>query len=113
MKGDKMFKEFSKFVGDNETDIIDDFCEKIKNDKVGDMTLDEYSRFRFWQVHISKELSFFHSKFVEETKDDMSYNAFCEMLWCTLDDAVPEWWDDLMGSIYACKDIKDIQIGEA
>ena len=111
MKGDKMFEDFSEFMGENENKIVDDFCDKIKKDKIGNLTLDEYLRFRFWKSHTSKEITFFHSKFVEDTKTNMSFDSFCELLWNTLDDVKLEWLEgSWMDSI---TDIKDMQIGEA
>ena len=107
MKGDKMFELYSKFIGENEEVIIDDFCDKIKKELIGDLTLDEYSRFRFWKDHSSKHLKTFYKTFKGETKSDMPYNIFCELMWNTLDEALPEELQEIVNSI------KSIQMGEA
>ena len=107
MKGDKMFELYSKFVGDNEEEIIDDFCNKVKRDLIGDLTLDEYSRFRFWKDYSNKALREMFRRYRIDTKDDMSYNTFCDLMWKTLDENIPEEMKDIMHSI------KGKQIGEA
>ena len=107
MKGDKMFEAYAKYVGDNEKEIVDDFCSKIKKDLVGDLTLDEYSRFRFWTNHTEDELRHFHRRFKDETKDNMPYNIFCELMWHSLDDIAPDGLKDVIDSI------KGMQIGQA
>ena len=109
MKGDKMFESYSKYVGENEKKIIDDFCNKVKNEMIGDLTLDEYSRFRFWKYTTDKELNFFHDKFTKDMDCDMNFDSFCDLLWNALEN-VPDWMSHVMDNI---KDIKDIQIGEA
>ena len=70
MKGDSKLKNindtfelYSEFVGKNEKQIIDDFCDKVKNELLGNLTLDEYSRFRFWKHQVSKSLNTFYSQF--------------------------------------------------
>ena len=107
MKGDRMFELYSEFVGKNEKEIIDDFCSKIKKEMIGDLTLDEYSRFRFWKNHSGDHLKGFYETFKVETKSDMPYNIFCELMWNTLDDALPEDLQEIVNSI------KGIQVGEA
>ena len=49
MKGDKVTEIYANFVDDNQDSIINDFCNKIKEHLIGDLTLDEYSRFMFWK----------------------------------------------------------------
>ena len=107
MKGDRMFELYSEFVGKNEKEIIDDFCSKVKRETIGDLTLDEYSRFRFWEDHLSDELKSFYKVFKDETKSDVSYNTFCELMWNTLDSSLPENLQEMMDSI------KTLTIGEA
>ena len=102
-----MFELYSKFIGENEEVIIDDFCDKIKKELIGDLTLDEYSRFRFWKDHSDKHLKTFYRTFKKETKSDISYNIFCELMWNTLDEALPENLQEIADSI------KSIQMGEA
>ena len=106
MKEDNMFELYSEFVGKNEKNILDDFCKKVKRELIGDLTLDEYSRFRFWEDHTSKNLKAFYKIFKEETKGDMPYKIFCELMWNTLDDMLPENLQEMLNSI------KGIQIGE-
>ena len=108
MKGVNMFELYSKFVGKNKEKIIDDFCNKIKKELIGDLTLDEYSRFAFWKEHVGSELNHFYSKFKEDTKSDLPYNVFCELMWNTLDGKdLPEELQEIMSSI------KSLQVGEA
>ena len=107
MKGDKMFELYAKFIGKNEKKIIDDFCKKIKRELIGDLTLDEYSRFRFWKNHSNKYLRTFYKVFKEDTKGEMPYDIFCELMWNTLDDALPEDLQEILDSV------KSIQMGEA
>lgn len=82
-----MLNAYSLYVEKNEEEIINDFCDKIRNDLIGDLTLDEYSKFRFWKDLTSDELRFFYKKFRKETKTDMNYNSFCEYMWFVLDPA--------------------------
>jgi hypothetical protein len=91
----------------DDPEIIDDFCSKVKRETIGDLTLDEYSRFRFWEDHLSDELKSFYKVFKDETKSDVSYNTFCELMWQTLDENIPEEMKDIIHSI------KGKQIGEA
>ena len=46
---EKMSKRYEIYMNDNEERIVDDFCKEIKKERVSDLTLDEYSRFRFWK----------------------------------------------------------------
>ena len=95
MKGDKMFELYSEYVGENVNKIVDDFCKKIKKEQIGNLTLDEYSRFRFWKEHLRDELKGFYERYKDDTKDEkMSFSLFCEFLWHTLDSA-----DDLPDNI--------------
>jgi len=52
---------------------------------IGNLTLDEYSQFRLWKYHSIKYLKPFHKKFKKETKTEMPYGIFCELLWNSLD----------------------------
>ena len=108
MKGDEMFELYAEFIGANEKEIIDDFCSKVKRETIGDLTLDEYSRFAFWKEHVGSELNHFYSKFKEDTKTTIPYNLFCELMWNTLDGKdIPEELQEIMSSI------KSLQVGEA
>ena len=102
-----MFELYSKFIGENEEEIIDDFCIKIKEQMIGNLTLDEYSRFRFWKNHSGDYLKDFYKTFKAETKSDIPYNIFCELMWNSLDEAIPEELKEIVSSI------KSIQVGEA
>ena len=106
-----MFELYAEFVSENEQKIIDDFCSKVRNEMVGDLTLDEYSRFRFWKNHSAKHLNTFYKKFKEEAKSDIPYDIFCELMWNTLDEALPEGLKEVVDSIKHLN--KSIQMGEA
>ena len=110
MKGDKMFELYAKFIGENESAIVDDFCNKIKEEMDGALTLDEYSRFRFWKNHVNKELIEFYSRFRGETKTDMPFDSFCELMWKTMGDIMPEDSGELMEMMNS---VKTIGMGEA
>ena len=101
MKGDKMFESYALYIGDNEEEIINEFCDKIRKELIGDLTLDEYSRFRFWKNHTVDELKHFYKKFKKETKSDMNYNRFCELMWNTLDnvDDIPDEIKDMIEAL--------------
>ena len=108
MKGDKMFELYAEFIGKNEQEIIDSFCLKVREELIGDLTLDEYSRFRFWKHHVKKQLDYFYGQFKEDTKAfDLNYDAFCELLWHNIGDSAPEEIKEMLDSI------KNIKIGEA
>ena len=110
------FELYSKFVGENEQNIIDDFCLKVKNELIGDLTLDEYSRFRFWKHHLSKEIDFFYEKFKKETRVmSVSYDDFCEFMWKDIENQdendFPEEFKSMMENITL--DLKNVKVGEA
>ena len=108
MKGDKMFELYAEFIGKNEEEIIDDFCLKLKEELIGDLTIDEYSRFRFWKHFTSKELKLLYKDFKNGTNDEyFNYEKFCELLWNKMDDTMPEEIKDIAHSI------KFNNIGEA
>ena len=104
-----MFDLYAEFINKNEKKIIDDFCKKIKKELVGNLTLDEYSRFRFWKKQTTKELSFFHKQFLNDMKNNMSFDIFCELMWKTLEsgDHLPEELKEIINSA------KGFQIGES
>ena len=98
MKGDSKLKNvnetfelYSEFVGKNETQIIDDFCDKVRNELDADLTLNEYSKFRFWKHHVSKALNSFYKKFKKDTgASDTTYDDFCEFMWKDLEENIDE-----------------------
>ena len=102
-----MFELYAEFIGKNEKKIIDDFCVKIKKELIGDLTLDEYSRFRFWKDYTSESLKKFHKKYKKDTKKDVSYDIFCELMWESLDNMLPEEIKKMLNVI------KGVQIAEA
>ena len=84
MKNKEMFELYSEYIGKNEEGIIEDFCNKVKNELIGDLTLNEYSRFRFWKHSLGKELSSLFLKYLKDNGVDkvpMQYDVFCEMMW--------------------------------
>ena len=103
-----MFDLYSKFIDENEDRIIEDYCEKIKKEAIGDLTLDEYSRFLFWKDLTKSELNHFYENFKEETKaTEMPYDLFCELMWNTLGDSAPDNIKEIINMV------KGINVGEA
>ena len=43
-----MISDYSKYVDINSDEIVNDFCDKIREQKIGDLDLNTYSCFRFW-----------------------------------------------------------------
>ena len=118
MKGDKnnkMFKLWSNFMEKNEKKIINDFCSKIKNEIIGDLTLDEYSQFRFWRYHSSEQLKPFYKTFKKETKSNIPYTIFCELLWNSLDGIILEGLEDMDNAEFKkiISSMSSTQTGEA
>ena len=98
MKGDNKLKNiiptfelYSEFMGNNEEQIINDFCDKVRNELEADLTLAEYSKFRFWKYHVRKALGVFYDKFKKDTGAlDTTYDEFCEFMWKDLDENLDE-----------------------
>ena len=93
---EKMTKGYSKYIYKNEDEIIDDFCNKIREQKIGNLDLDTYSQFRFWKSETSDHLKDFYKDFKEETKDDkISFDNFCEFVWLQMEDFMDELPNDV------------------
>ena len=89
-------KGYSKFIYKNQDKIIDDFCDKIKEQKIGNLDLDTYSQFRYWKSETSDRLRSFHEEFKQETKDDeIHFDDFCEFVWLQMEDCMDEMPDDI------------------
>ena len=89
-------KGYSKFIYKNQDKIIDDFCDKIKEQKIGNLDLDTYSQFRYWKSETSDRLRSFHEEFKQETKDDeIHFDDFCEFVWLQMEDCIDEMPDDI------------------
>ena len=98
----KLIDKYISFVDKNETKIVNDFCKKIKESRVGDLTLDEYSRFRFWMVESKPHLKTFFKVFKKDTRDaELDFEKFCEFTWMTMDEYIDE----------VPKEIKDVMEG--
>ena len=114
MKEDRVtptFELYSEFIGNNEEQIINDFCDKVRNELEADLTLAEYSKFRFWKHHTKNALELFYKKFKKDTRSDTTYDEFCEFMWKDLDENLHD--DDIP------KELKELvtdlhhEIGEA
>ena len=93
---EKMSKRYEIYMNDNEERIVDDFCKEIKKERVSDLTLDEYSRFRFWKKETSKELRSFYKRFKKDTRDeDITFDKFCKFTWVNMDKIEHELPDEL------------------
>ena len=93
---EKLAKGYSKYIEKNEDNIINDFCDKIREQKIGDLDLDTYSQFRFWKCETSSNLKDFYKDFKEETKDGkISFDDFCEFVWLQMEDFMDEMPDDI------------------
>ena len=93
---EKLAKGYSKYIEKNEDNIINDFCDKIREQKIGDLDLDTYSQFRFWKRETSDHLKNFYKDFKEETKDGkISFDDFCEFIWLQMEDFIDEMPDDV------------------
>ena len=89
-------KGYSKFIYKNEDKLINDFCEKIKEQKIGNLDLDTYSLFRFWKNETSDRLKSFYKEFKKETKDgEIPFDDFCEFVWLQMKDFMDEIPDDV------------------
>tara|TARA_Y100000310_G_scaffold339816_1_gene433679 strand:- start:124 stop:462 length:339 start_codon:yes stop_codon:yes gene_type:complete len=101
----KMINRYSKYVDKNEKIIINEFCEKIKKHKIGDLTLDEYSRFKFWKIETDEHLRDFFQAFKDDTKDkEIDYETFCEFTWNTVEDYIDEVPEDVKTVLQGLKD---------
>ena len=93
---EKLAKGYSKYIYKNEDQLIDDFCNKIKEQKIGNLDLDTYSQFRFWKRETEDHLKGFYKDFKEETKDDkIPFDDFCEFIWLQMEDFIDEMPDDV------------------
>lgn len=107
MKGDKLFNKYSEYIDANKDEIVDDFCDKIKKEELGDLTLDEYSRFRFWKWFSEDKIRSFYLDYKQSVGEDhFEYDKFCEMLWLSMSKDLPDF-ESVMNSI------QNNNIGEA
>ena len=89
-------KGYSKFIYKNQDKIIDDFCDKIREQKIGNLNLNTYSQFRYWKSETSDHLKDFYEDFKEDTKDDkISFDDFCEFVWLQMEDFIDEMPGDV------------------
>ena len=95
-KMEKLAKGYSKYIYKNEDQLIDDFCNKIKEQKIGNLDLDTYSQFRYWKSESLDRLKSFHEEFKDETKDsEIHFDDFCEFVWLQMEDFMDEMPDDV------------------
>ena len=93
---EKLAKGYSKYIEKNEDNIINDFCDKIREQRIGDLDLDTYSQFRFWKSETADHLKDFYKDFKKETKDDnISFDDFCEFVWTQMESFMDEMPDDI------------------
>ena len=93
---EKLAKGYSKYIEKNEDNIINDFCDKIREQKIGDLDLDTYSQFRFWKSETADHLKDFYKDFKKETRDDkIPFDEFCEFVWLQMEDFIDEMPDDV------------------
>ena len=111
---ENMAKKYEQYIDKNRKEIINDFCSLIKETEEGDITLEEYGRFRFWQKDQTKNLKEFYIKFKEDIKDSsLEYLEFCRLLWAWLND-MPSMYDELDLPSEIIDSIENISItGEA
>ena len=89
-------KGYSKFIYKNEDKLINDFCNKIREQRIGNLDLDTYSLFRFWKSETTDHLKDFYKDFKEETKDGkISFDDFCEFVWLQMEDFMDEMPNDV------------------
>ena len=89
-------KGYSKFIYKNQDEIINDFCDKIREQKIGNLDLDTYSQFRYRKNETSGRLKSFYKEFKKETKDgEISFDDFCEFVWLQMEDFMDEMPDDV------------------
>ena len=92
----KLSKGYSRYIGENQDEIIDDFCKKIKEQKIGNLDLDTYSLFRFWKRETLDNLKSFYEDFKEDTKDKtIPFDDFCEFVWLQMENFMDELPDDV------------------
>ena len=93
---EKLAKGYSKYIDKNEDEIVNDFCDKIREQKIGNLNLNTYSQFRYWKSETSDHLKDFYEDFKEDTKDDkISFDDFCEFVWLQMEDFIDEMPDDV------------------
>ena len=93
---DGLARGYSKYIYKNQDKIIDDFCNKIREQKIGNLDLDTYSQFRFWKSETLDRLKGFYKEFKKETKDDeIPFDDFCEFVWLQMEDFMDEIPDDV------------------
>ena len=64
-----MISDYSKYVDVNSDEIVNDFCDKIKEHKIVDLDLNTYSCFRFWKHVVHDSLKSFYKDFKKENSD--------------------------------------------
>ena len=93
---ESLTKGYYKFINKNEEKIINDFCDKIKEQKIGDLDLDTYSKFRYWKSESMDRLKVFYKEFKQETRDDkIHFDDFCEFAWLQIEDFIDEVPDEV------------------
>ena len=92
----RLSKGYSKYIHKNQDEIVNDFCDKIKEQKIGNLDLETYSQFRYWKSETSDRLKSFYKEFKQETKDgEILFDDFCEFVWLQMEDFMDEMPDDI------------------
>ena len=111
----KINKRYDKYVDKNRGRLINDFCREIKKEEIGNLTLDEYSKFRFWKHDQEDTLKGFYGNFKEDTKDsEIDFDEFCKFTWTYMDEVDGMYGSDLPDEIEAIiRGLKDDSVAEA
>ena len=100
---------YERYVDKNEEKIVNDFCRKIKEERIGDLTLQHYSKFCFCKSESDDSLKDFYKTFINDTKDsDISFDEFCEYTWLQMEsfeDEMPSEVENLFKSLKVETDV--------
>ena len=105
---EKLTKGYSKYIYRYEDEIISDFCDKIREQKIGDLDLDTYSLYRFWKMETLESLKDFYKVFKKDTgNDDIPFDDFCEFIWLKMDDFMGDMPDNISLELFKGLNVKD------
>ena len=81
-------KKYNKYVDKNRDKLLNDFCKEIKELEIGNLTLGEYTKFRFWKEDQVDSLTDYYKQFQNDTKDyALDFDSFCKVTWQYMEDA--------------------------
>ena len=99
-----MISDYSKYVDINSDEIVNDFCDKIREQKIGDLDLNTYSCFRFWKHVVHDSLKDFYKDFKKETRDkEITFEEFCDFTWNEMGSMMDEMPQDIASLLNAMK----------